>query len=76
MGETAHSSCLILTSREKPAIIAASEGAKLPVRSLRLRGSPEAARALLTAKGLTGDETQKQQLCDSEASKAIAIAKG
>jgi hypothetical protein len=26
MGETAHSSCVILTSREKPAIIVASEG--------------------------------------------------
>jgi ATP-dependent Clp protease ATP-binding subunit ClpA len=31
MEETAHSSCIILTSREKPAIIAASEGTKLPV---------------------------------------------
>jgi len=73
MGETAHSSCLILTSREKPAIIAANEGDKLPVRSLRLSGSPEAARALLTAKGLTGDETQKQQLCDRYGHNPLAV---
>jgi hypothetical protein len=73
MGETAHSSCIILTSREKPAIIAASEGDKLPVRSLRLRGSPEATRALLTAKGLMGDETQKQQLCDRYGNNPLAV---
>jgi WD40 repeat protein len=73
MGETAHSSCIILTSREKPAIIAASEGDKLSVRSLRLRGSPEAAHALLTAKGLMGDETQKQQLCDCYGHNPLAV---
>lgn len=73
IGETAHSSCIILTSREKPAIIAASEGDKLPVRSLRLSGSPEAAHALLTAKGLMGDETQKQQLCDRYGNNPLAV---
>jgi hypothetical protein len=73
MGETAHSSCIILTSREKPAIIAANEGERLPVRSLRLRGSPEATRALLTAKGLMGDESQKQQLCDRYSNNPLAV---
>jgi len=73
MGETAHSSCIILTSREKPAIIGASEGDKLSVRSLRLRGSPEAAHALLTATGLMGDETQKQQLCDRYGHNPLAV---
>lgn len=73
MGETAHSSCIILTSREKPAIIAASEGDKLSVRSLRLSGSPEAAHALLTATGLMGDETQKQQLCDRYGHNPLAV---
>jgi len=73
MGEIAHSSCIILTSREKPAIIAASEGDKLSVRSLRLSGSPEAAHALLTAKGLMGDETQKQQLCDRYGHNPLAV---
>jgi WD40 repeat protein/DNA-binding Xre family transcriptional regulator len=73
IGEVAHSGCLILTSREKPADIAASEGVELAVRSLRLSGSNQAARALLGAKGLTGDETQKQQLCDRYGNNPLAV---
>jgi transcriptional regulator with XRE-family HTH domain len=73
IGEVAHSSCLILTSREKPAEIAVSEGVELAVRSLRLSGSKEAARALLGAKGLTGDDTQKQQLCDRYGNNPFAV---
>ncbi|HAG84374.1 MAG TPA: hypothetical protein DCL61_25270, partial [Cyanobacteria bacterium UBA12227] len=38
IGEVAHSSCLILTSRGKPAEIAALEGVQLAVRSYRLSG--------------------------------------
>ncbi len=64
IGETAHSSCLILTSREKPAEVAATEGIDLSVRSLQLQGSPEASQKLIQAKGLSGSEGQKQQLCD------------
>ncbi|MEI2579673.1 NB-ARC domain-containing protein, partial [Scytonema sp. PRP1] len=64
VGETAHQSCLILTSREKPAEIAASEGTELSVRSLRLGGSQQAAFALLASKGLVGSEEQKQELCE------------
>ncbi len=73
LGETAHSSCLILTSREKPAIIAASEGDHLPVRCLRLSGSPEAAHALLAAKGLVGGDAQKQQLCDRYGNNPLTV---
>ncbi len=58
IGETAHSSCLILTSREKPAEVAATEGIELSVRSLQLKGSLSAAKALLQAKGLSGSEAQ------------------
>jgi hypothetical protein len=65
VGETAHQSCLILTSREKPAEIAAGEGTELSVRCLRLGGSQEAAFALLASKGLVESNEQKQQLCDS-----------
>lgn len=54
IGETAHSSCLILTSREKPVEVAALEGIELSVRSLPLKGSPEAAQKLIQAKGLSG----------------------
>ncbi|MEC4818903.1 MAG: NB-ARC domain-containing protein [Scytonema sp. PMC 1069.18] len=73
IGETAHSSCLILTSREKPSEIAVSGGDKLPVRSLRLSGSPQAAIALLDAKGLMGSDTHKQQLCDRYGNNPLAV---
>ncbi|GAB4386820.1 MAG: NB-ARC domain-containing protein [Elainellaceae cyanobacterium] len=63
IGETAHQSSVILTSREKPAEIAALEGMESAVRSLRLGGSPEAAQALIDSKGLMGTAEQQQQLC-------------
>lgn len=72
-GETAHQSCLIFTSREKPDLITASEGDKLPVRSLRLSGSPEAALALLDDKGLVGSQVHKQQLCERYSNNLLAI---
>ncbi|EDX76625.1 hypothetical protein MC7420_4881 [Coleofasciculus chthonoplastes PCC 7420] len=62
IGQTAHTSCLILTSREKPPEIAALEGVKLPVRTYRLPGLQSEAQELLTAKGLLGTDTDKQQL--------------
>lgn len=63
VGEVAHQSCVILTSREKPAELAAFEGDGFSVRSLKLEGSQEAAQALIQAKGLLGSEAQQQQLC-------------
>ena len=38
VAQTAHQSCLVLTSRERPAALAALEGRTRPVRSLRLGG--------------------------------------
>src|SRR5207302_2435731 len=38
MGETAHQSCLLLTSREKPAVLRGLEGRRTLVRALRLSG--------------------------------------
>jgi WD40 repeat protein len=73
IGETAHQSCVIFTSREKPAIITASEGDKLPVRSLRLSGSQDIAIALLQDKGLVGQPTYQQQLCDRYDNNPLAI---
>jgi hypothetical protein len=73
ISETAHQSCLILTSREKPAELAAFEGVELAVRSLQLSGSPEAALALLQAKGLSGSPEQKQQLCDRYGCNPLAL---
>ena len=52
IGNTAHNSCLILTSREKPKGIAAIEGDALPIRCLQLSGLPETAgQAIFQAKG-------------------------
>ena len=67
VGETVHQSCLLLTSREKPAEIAMFEGGGMkssPVRSLQLGGSPEAAMALIQAQGLSGSAAQQKHLCE------------
>ncbi len=61
LGEMAHPSCLLLTSREKPAEVAIFEGIG-PVHSLHLAGSPEVAQVLIQTKGLAGSEYQKQEL--------------
>src|SRR5215471_18064105 len=55
LAESAHQSCVLVTSREKPREIEPLEGARRPVRSLRLVGLDEqAARVLLADKGLGG----------------------
>lgn len=57
MGETDHQSCLIVTSREKPAEIVPLEGDSSPVRSWQLAGLGQAeARKLLQDKGLSGPD--------------------
>src|SRR5213592_1477404 len=63
LGESAHQSCVVLTSREKPREIEALEGLRGPVRSLRLVGlSQEAARSLLENKDLRGASSAWLQL--------------
>lgn len=62
IGQTAHTSCLILTSREKPLKIATMAGVKLPVRTYLLSGLQSEAQELLTAKGLLGTDTDKEKL--------------
>ncbi len=57
VGETNHQSCLVITSREKPAEIAQVEGVSSPVRSLRLSGIEQlSGRELLSDKGLVGSD--------------------
>lgn len=52
MGETAHHSCLVLTSREPPQGLMAQAGLTLPVRCLRLEGLPTGeGRELFCTKG-------------------------
>lgn len=64
IGESVHDSCVLLTSREKPAEIGILEEPDGKVRSLLLSGSPETALAIIAAKGLTGTDADKQQLCE------------
>jgi WD40 repeat protein len=73
IGEINHQSCVILTSREKPAIIADLEGEIFGVRSLRLQGSSEIAQAILQARKLQGDDAQKQTLCDRYGNSPLAL---
>jgi WD40 repeat protein/transcriptional regulator with XRE-family HTH domain len=74
MGESAHRSCVVLTSREKPREIEAAEGRRGPVRSLRLLGfSEEAAHSLLADKDLHGASSAWQQLIASYAGNPLAL---
>ena len=73
VGETAHQSCLLLTSREKPAELATFEGIELSVRSLYLSGAWEASLALIQASGLTGSAEQQRQLGDRYGHNPLAL---
>ncbi|WP_272819380.1 NB-ARC domain-containing protein [Scytonema hofmannii] len=73
IGEVAHQSCLLLTSREKPAEIATMEGVDQAVHSLTLRGSFEVAQALVQSRGLLGTEEEKQHLCDRYSNTPLAL---
>ncbi|MEM8612926.1 MAG: BTAD domain-containing putative transcriptional regulator [Cyanobacteria bacterium P01_H01_bin.105] len=73
LAETRHQSSVILTSREKPAIVGTLEGVDLQVHSLHLGGSSEAAQSLLTAKGLIGSESEKQTLGDRLGNSPLAL---
>jgi WD40 repeat protein len=73
VSESNHQSCVILTSREKPATVAAFEGVDFKVRSLQLSGSEQAAQAILQAKGLVGSNEQKQVLCSRYSNNPLAL---
>ena len=62
LAQANHQSCLIITSREKPAEISTFEGGSRNVQSLQLAGSPEASLALLEASDLAGSQAQKELL--------------
>jgi len=63
VGEIAHQSCAVLTSREKPQEVGALEGDRLPVRTLPLPGLDAiAGQALLSVKGLAGDPVDTEHL--------------
>ncbi len=74
LGETSHQSCLVLTSREKPAILSRLEGEFLPVRTLQLTGlPPEFAAEILAAKGLKGSNTDYHGLIERYQGNPLAL---
>ncbi|MEO0985993.1 MAG: NB-ARC domain-containing protein [Cyanobacteria bacterium J06639_14] len=73
VGEASHQSCVVLTSREKPAEVAMFEGVEAAVRSLPLSGSFEIALAMVEAQGLAGTLAQKQTLCEHYGCSPLAL---
>ncbi|EDX87307.1 hypothetical protein S7335_5015 [Synechococcus sp. PCC 7335] len=62
IGQTQHSSCLLITGREKPTDIGILESNRLVTRSIVLRGSSAAATAMIKAKKLIGSSESIRQL--------------
>ncbi|MEM0979393.1 MAG: NB-ARC domain-containing protein, partial [Cyanobacteria bacterium P01_H01_bin.58] len=73
VGETPHQSCLIITSREKPEVLAIQEGAALAVRSQIVPGMETEATALMTAKGLAGSTADCQTLIATYGGNPLAL---
>jgi WD40 repeat protein/transcriptional regulator with XRE-family HTH domain len=74
LAESAHQSCVLLTSREKPKEIEPLEGVRSPVRSLRLMGMDEqTAHDLLSDKQLRGTPAAWQRLVVSYAGNPLAL---
>ncbi|NEQ22012.1 MAG: NACHT domain-containing protein, partial [Microcoleus sp. SIO2G3] len=69
-----HSSCLIITGRDKPGGVAMREGKNLPVRSLQLPGlSGAEGQQILITKGLEVTESQSQILVNYFGGNPLAI---
>ena len=74
VGEAAHQSCLVLTSREKPEGVVALEGETLPVRTLHLTGLQQSEGiGILTAKGLAVTTEQCQELIRRYSGNPLAL---
>ncbi len=74
IGEIRHQSCLLLTSREKPADLVPLEGSRSPVRALRLAGlDAEAGAQLLTEKDVMGSPHDRERLVEVYAGNPLAL---
>lgn len=74
VGEGAHQSCLLLTSREKPKDVALLEGKHLPVRTMALDGlERQACRQILNDSDLLGAEVVYQSLIDRYTGNPLAL---
>src|SRR6266516_1437717 len=74
LAESAHQSCVLLTSRERPREIEALAGTRSPVRSLRLLGvDDQTAQELLSDSGLSGTPATWQRLAAGYAGNPLAL---
>src|SRR3989449_7820213 len=74
VAQTAHQSCLLLTSREKPAALRALEGSRTRVRSLRLSElEATACEQLLAEHEVTGSPQERTRLGEIYAGNPLAL---
>jgi WD40 repeat protein/DNA-binding CsgD family transcriptional regulator len=74
VAETAHQSCLLLTSREKPIDLVPLEGSRTPVRFLRLSGlDAVASEQLLQERELVGSVQDRMRLVEAYAGNPLAL---
>ena len=74
VGETKHQSCLLLTSREKPAGLERLEGTRSPVRSLRLAElDAVSCEQLLAEKDVVGTPEERAHLIAAYAGNPLAL---
>ena len=74
MGATAHQSCLVLTSREVPAVLMPLEGRHSSVRTMRLIGlDPEAGAELLVEKDVVSSAGERKQLIEVYQGNPLAL---
>ncbi len=74
LGEAAHTSCLMLTSREKPKEVALMQGRALPVHSLLLTGlNVEEGQEILKVKGLSATQKECKRMIDLYAGNPLAL---
>lgn len=74
IGETTHLSCLLLTSREKPAELVPLESNRSPVRAIRLAGLDAGSGArLLAERDVAGTAPEREQLTDLYGGNPLAL---
>lgn len=68
VAETEHRSCVLLTSREKPADLLSQEGSHAPVRALHVaRLDASSCEQLLAEKGVAGNAPERARLIETYA---------
>ncbi len=74
IGESAHQSCLLITSREKPKAIVSLAGDKMPVRTIGLHGLTIAeSEHLFDVKGLSVSISGRSQLVENYSGNPLAL---